>query len=130
MGGAPSIEPAVQLADVALERQRRKLLSSAVAFMYFTLLMAYTLYPPPSVGTGNRRVNLFVGLQLLILGVWIAELVGGRDGFYILVLVVGFVGFVFCRDGDYERKLGEILGLGKELGQPTATSPEPESTRG
>jgi len=124
----------IQLVDVVIDRQRRKLLSSAVAFMYFILLMAYTLYPPPSVGTGTRGANFFVGLQFLILGVWISDLVGGvnlpfvqnstnQDRFFILALVMGFLGFVFCRAGDHKGvKLGDNPGLGKEVGQPIAQS--------
>jgi len=117
------MQPAIQLADVVIERQRRKLLSSAVAFIYFTLLMTYILYPPPSEGTGTRGANFFVGLQFLILGVWIADLVGGvslpfvqnstnQDRFFVLALVMGFLGFVFCRAGGQEGgKLGDNLGL-------------------
>ena len=100
----------LRLVNMVFDRQRGKLLSSAIAFMYFTLLMAYSLYSQ-SLGAGTRGENLFVVLQFVILGVWIADLVSFigsgtiRDGFYIFALLMAFAGFVFCRGrNDKGRK--------------------------
>ena len=111
MGGVLSIEPAIKLAsseidgklklvNAVVDRQRGKLLSSAIALVYFTLLMAYTLYSRSNPETGTGEGNLSVVLQFVILGVWMADLVWffgsgtKRDGFYILALMMVFVGFV------------------------------------
>ncbi|KAF8428525.1 hypothetical protein EV426DRAFT_584634 [Tirmania nivea] len=98
----------LQLVDAVVDRQRGKLLSSATAFMYFTLLMSYTLYSRPSLET---KENLFLALQFVILGVWIADLVAlirsgtNRDGYFILALMILSAGFVFCRGRtNKERK--------------------------
>ncbi|KAF8456599.1 hypothetical protein BGX38DRAFT_1162123 [Terfezia claveryi] len=125
MGGALSIEPAIELAsreieeklklvNAVVDRQRGKVLSSTIAFMYFTLLMTYTLYSLPSLGiwAGTGEENFFIVVQFVILGVWIADLVSltgvgnSRDGFYILALMMTFAGFVFYRGrNDKGRKL-------------------------
>jgi len=108
----------LKLVNAVVDRQRVKLLASAIVFVYFTLLMAYTLYSRPN-GAGEE--NLFVAAQFVILGVWIFDLVSfigsdtNRDGFYFLALMMMFAGFVFCRWRDDKRRKVEDNRLRNEV---------------
>jgi len=117
--GTSEMDKKIYLVNGVVDRQRGKLLSSAIAFGYFTLLMAYTLYSRPS-GAGEE--NLFVAAQFVILGVWMADLVSfigsdtNRDGFYILALMMMFAGFVFYRGRNGKgSKLEDNSRLKKEV---------------
>ena len=119
--GTSELDKRIFLVDRVLDRQRGKLLSSAIAFVYFTLLMAYTLYSRSNPETGTGEENLFVVLQFAILGVWMADLVSSigsgtnRDGFYILALMMMFAGFIFYRGRNNKRGKPEDSQLRKEV---------------
>ena len=86
------------LASTIFDQHRREILSSGIAFGYFTALLAYGFYNPPQLGTWVA--GLYV-LQFVIVGFWIVMLLSGgmTEQIIVLSLMTLFVLFVFTHSG-------------------------------
>ena len=87
-------ENILKVAIDALDTLRGKTLSTSIALIYFTSLVAYSLYTKPASGTTESYLFM---LQFIILSIWIGALVGWRDTFMVIILALSFLTLVYQR---------------------------------